>query len=115
MVLCPTWALATGHAFVHRGADDPDPLLATIWSASDEGVQISLLTPETHGDRLHLQLLRFPARHATWHLGPGGQLHVQLHITGPAGARWYLTGDGEVIPGGAEPERAVDNGAGELR
>lgn len=84
---------------MHRGADGPDPQLATVWTASDEGVQISLLTPDPHRDRFRLHRFRFPAHNATWHLGSVGQLHVQLHTTGPDGARWYLTGDGEVNTG----------------
>lgn len=98
MLLCPRWALASGRAFVHRGALDPDPQLVTIRTVSDHGVQVSLLVWAEGTDRLCLERLQFPYRNADWHLAPNGQAHVQLHYTSHTGVRWYLTGDGDVIP-----------------
>ena len=98
VLLCPTWALTSDCAFVHRGPFDPDPQLVTIRQVSDDGVQVSVLVRAEQSDRLLLERLEFPYWSADWHLAQSGQSHVQLHRTSGAGVRWYLTGDGEVIP-----------------
>lgn len=98
MLLCPTWALTSDCAFAHRGPFDPDPQLVTIRYASDHGVQVSVLVLAEQNDRLLVERLEFPYWSADWHLAESGQTHVQLHRTSGTGVRWYLTGDGEVIP-----------------